>query len=111
MAFYTAISNTASAASSTTLLTDGAATKAAVLSAFQAAARDGKPEDLFIFYLGGYAAPSPDGSVKWFLADWPKGFLTVPELNNLLDRIPARYKVVIVDSCGAGAIAGNARPN
>jgi hypothetical protein len=89
----------------TTLLKDRGATKAAVVSAFANAARQGKPDDLFIFYFGGYAAPSPDGNVKWFLADGPTEALTVADINGLLDRIPARHKAVFVDSCNAGALA------
>jgi len=88
----------------TTLLTERGATKAAVLSAFKNAAAAVGPDDLFIFYYGGYAQTSVDGAVTWFLADSPAEYLTVTDINYLLDQVPTRSKVVFVDSCNAGAI-------
>jgi bisphosphoglycerate-independent phosphoglycerate mutase (AlkP superfamily) len=89
---------------SVTVLADRGATKGAVVKAFNEAATALTADDLFVFYFAGAGVAGKDGTVRWWLAGSESDALTASGINSLLDNIPTRRKVVIIDSCHAGAI-------
>jgi predicted RNA-binding protein len=87
------------------LLVGADATRARVMAALSRAASVTSENDLFVFYLSGVATVGNDGKVRWLLADSTKSDgLTAADLNRALDQIRARHKVLLIDSCHAGAI-------
>lgn len=103
-----------------TVLTDRNASRRAVLAALDAAAREARPEDLFVFYFSGHGfQEAAAGGVEAdgldeFLAPYDstsKGTardISDDELAARLRAVPGRI-LVVIDSCHAGGFAEDLR--
>lgn len=95
------------AASHVTLLTDAAATGAALTTALQQVAAAAKPADDFVLVLIGHG--TDDGVVYKFNLPGPD--LDAPTLARLCDRIRCQRQLIVATSeCSGGALAALARP-
>jgi uncharacterized caspase-like protein len=101
---------------------NGEANRPNLLADFAHAASLAGPEDLFLFYFSGHGGPSTvratpeppgaDRATEGIILDDPGppagvDLLSDDELAALLASIPARKRVVIIDSCNSGGFIGN----
>jgi len=98
-----------------TLFDDGA-TGAGLRAALERAAADARPEDVFVFYYAGHGTVEQGSdSSRFFLVptdvtqmsdggQLDSLGLSNGELLDLLARIPARKKLMVIDACQSGAL-------
>lgn len=93
-------------------LYDAAATGLAIKAAFRRVAVAAKPQDLFVFYYAGHGIAEPVGdSTRFYLVPTDVTQMSDPEqlaqravsnLSELLDAVPARKKLMLMDACQSG---------
>ncbi|WP_270939018.1 caspase family protein, partial [Falsiroseomonas oryzae] len=98
----------------TTVLRDGAATRAGVLAALEAAARDTAPGDTFVLYLAGHGVRTePDNRFLFLphdvtdISGWAalrRQGIEDSTLVAAVSRIRARDAVLLLDTCHAGQL-------
>jgi WD40 repeat protein len=101
-----------------TLLLDRQVTRDSIIQAFEAIARQAKPEDVFMFFFAGHgiALETPGATRPEFyfipsdvtqqtdLAQVQSLGLSGPEFEQLVSQVPARKQLLVLDACNAGAI-------
>lgn len=98
---------------SSVVLTNGGATRASVMAAFDRVAAEAGPEDMFLFFFSGHgvqndAAPSalePDGREETIVLY--DGEISDAELGEMFGRLDTRLSLLVVDSCFSGGFARN----
>jgi hypothetical protein len=104
-----------------TLLTEGQATKAGILGALAAVAKQAQPEDTFLFYIASHGGvDSNDGQFLLVpedikdLSSWAtieQGAVTEGALVSALAAIRARDTLLFIDTCYAGAVSAASLAN
>ncbi|MDA8051119.1 MAG: caspase family protein [Rhodospirillales bacterium] len=105
----------------TTLLLNAEATRAGILSALKALAREIRPEDTFLLYIASHGAVSPtDGQFLLApsdladLSSWQaieKGAIDQTTLIGALAAIRARDALLFIDTCYSGKLTADALAN
>ncbi|HVZ99376.1 MAG TPA: caspase family protein [Caulobacterales bacterium] len=98
-------------ASSSVMLIDAQATRAAVRQAFQRVAAEAGPDDLFLFFYSGHggqtrtqvSATEPDGKNETL--ELYDGAMLDDELAQLFNEVHARTALLVLDSCFSGGFA------
>ncbi len=93
----------------TTLLTDGKATKQAILNALDAMKSKVKPTDRFVFYYAGHGTRTANGDAVLLPGDASQNTdafdLTADALYQRINAIPAVSRTAIMDSCFSGGMS------